>query len=48
MTLAMFTLVVFTLVVGSTTGAFTNAFNDLNTFGGGFDVRASTSPASRS
>jgi putative ABC transport system permease protein len=45
-TLAMFTLVVFTLVVGATTsGAFTNAFNDLNSFGGGFDVRATTSPA---
>jgi putative ABC transport system permease protein len=45
-TLAMFTLVVFTLVVGATTsGAFTNAFNDMNTFGGGFDVRATTSPA---
>ena len=45
-TLAMFTLVVFTLVVGATTsGAFTNAFNDLNTFDGGFDVRATTSPA---
>jgi putative ABC transport system permease protein len=45
-TLAMFTLVVFTLVVGATTtGAFTNAFNDLNAFGGGFDVRATSSPA---
>jgi len=45
-TLAMFTLVVFTLVVGATTsGAFTNAFNDLDSFGGGFDVRATTSPA---
>jgi putative ABC transport system permease protein len=45
-TLAMFTLVVFTLVVGSTTsGAFANAFNDLNVFGGGFDVRATSSPA---
>ena len=45
-TLAMFTLVVFTLVVGATTsGAFTNAFNDLESFGGGFDVRATTSPA---
>jgi putative ABC transport system permease protein len=46
-TLAMFTLVVFTLVVGATTsGAFTNAFNDLDEFGGGFHVRATTSPAS--
>ncbi len=45
-TLAMFTLVVFTLVVGSTTsGAFTNAFNDMQVFGGGFDVRATSSPA---
>jgi putative ABC transport system permease protein len=45
-TLAMFTLVVFTLVVGATTsGAFTNAFNDLKVFGGGFDVRATSSPA---
>ncbi len=45
-TLAMFTLVVFTLVVGATTsGAFTNAMNDIDTFGGGFDVRATTSPA---
>ena len=46
-TLAMFTLVVFTLVVGAiTTGSFVNAFNDLNSFGGGFDVRATTSPGS--
>jgi putative ABC transport system permease protein len=45
-TLAMFTLVVFTLVVGATTsGAFTNALNDQNVFGGGFDVRATSSPA---
>lgn len=45
-TLAMFTLVVLTLVTGATTsGAFTNAFDDLENFGGGFDVRASTSPA---
>jgi putative ABC transport system permease protein len=45
-TLAMFTLVVFTLVVGATTsGAFMHAFNDVGAFGGGFDVRASTSPA---
>jgi putative ABC transport system permease protein len=40
-TLAMFTLVVFTLVTGTTTvTAFTNAFNDVETYGGGFDVRA--------
>ena len=45
-TLAMFTLVVFTLVVGATTtGAFTNAFNDLNAFGGGFDVLATAAPS---
>jgi putative ABC transport system permease protein len=45
-TLAMFTLVVFTLVVGSTiTGSMVNAFNDLNAFGGGFDVRADVSPS---
>src|SRR4029453_2689133 len=45
-TLAMFTLVVFTLVVGATTsGAFTNAFNDMDVFGGGFDIRATSSPA---
>jgi putative ABC transport system permease protein len=43
MTLAMFTLVVFTLVVGVvTTNAFTDAFNDINTYGGGFDMRAET------
>jgi len=45
-TLAMFTLVVFTLVVGGTvSGAFIAASNDLDTFGGGFDVRATSSPA---
>ncbi len=45
-TLAMFTLVVFTLVVGATTsGAFVNAFNDMDAFGGGFDVRATASPS---
>jgi putative ABC transport system permease protein len=43
-TLAMFTLVVFTLVVGSTiTGSMVNGFNDVQTFGGGFDVRADVS-----
>jgi putative ABC transport system permease protein len=42
-TLAMFTLVVFTLVAGTTTvTAFTNAFNDVETYGGGFDIRATT------
>ncbi|SEO84608.1 ABC transporter permease [Trujillonella endophytica] len=46
-TLAMFTLVVFTLVVGSTTtNAFTGAFDDVESYGGGFDVQASTSPFS--
>jgi putative ABC transport system permease protein len=45
-TLAMFTLVVFTLVVGATTtGSFVNGFNDLQAYGGGFDVRATVSPA---
>jgi putative ABC transport system permease protein len=45
--LAMFTLVVFTLVVGAiTTVSFQNGFNDLNEFGGGFDVRATASPVS--
>jgi putative ABC transport system permease protein len=46
-TLAMFTLVVFTLVVGAiTTGSFVQGFNNLDGFGGGFDVRTTTSPAS--
>ena len=45
-TLAMFTLVVFTLVVGSTiTGSMVNAFNDVQAFGGGFDIRADASPS---
>jgi putative ABC transport system permease protein len=45
-TLAMFTLVVFTLVVGSTiTGSMVNAFDDVATFSGGFDVRADASPS---
>ena len=44
--LAMFTLVVFTLVVGATTtGSFVQSANDLRAFGGGFEVRASVSPA---
>ena len=47
MTLAMFTLVVFTLVTGTvTSGSFVNAFDDLDTFGGGYQVRATVSPAS--
>jgi len=42
-TLAMFTLVVFTLVTGaSMTGSFMKAFGDLDAFGGGFQVRATT------
>jgi putative ABC transport system permease protein len=45
-TLAMFTLVVFTLVVGATTtGSFVHAVDNVSVFGGGFDVRATTSPA---
>jgi putative ABC transport system permease protein len=45
-TLAMFMLVVFTLVVGSTiTGSMLNAFNDVQAFGGGFDIRANVSPS---
>jgi putative ABC transport system permease protein len=43
----MFTLVVFTLGVGAmTSGSFVHAFNDVDSFGGGFDVRASSSPGS--
>ena len=46
-TLAMFTLVVFTIVVGSiTTSSFVGAMDNLDAFGGGFDVRATASPAS--
>ena len=45
-TFTMFTLVVFTLVSGATiSGAFVNAFDDTESFGGGFDVRADTAPA---
>jgi putative ABC transport system permease protein len=45
-TLAMFMLVVFTLVVGATTtGAFTSAFDNVDSFGGGFDVHATASSA---
>jgi putative ABC transport system permease protein len=45
-TLAMFTLVVFTIVVGATTsGAFLRAIDDPERFGGGFDVRAETALA---
>jgi putative ABC transport system permease protein len=46
-TLAMFTLVVFTIVVGSiTTSSFLHAMDNPQAFGGGFDVRATASPAS--
>jgi putative ABC transport system permease protein len=45
-TMAMFMLVVFTLVTGTVIpSAFTNAFNNVDTFGGGFDVRVATAPA---
>jgi putative ABC transport system permease protein len=45
-TLAMFTLVVFTLVTGTVSnGSFIHASQNEETFGGGFDVRASTSGA---
>jgi putative ABC transport system permease protein len=45
-TLAMFTLVVFTLVTGvASNGSFIAAMDDTETFGGGFDVRASTGGA---
>jgi putative ABC transport system permease protein len=47
MTLAMFTLVVFTVVVMSTVNdAFRAAFDDVETYGGGFDIRATTVTAS--
>ncbi len=43
-TLAMFTLVVFTLVTGTATpNSFSEAFNNVDEFGGGFQVRAGTS-----
>lgn len=43
MTLAMFTLVVFTVVVMSVTNnAFMTAFDDVDTYGGGFDIHATT------
>jgi putative ABC transport system permease protein len=46
-TLAMFMLVVFTLVVGGTiSGSFVRSFDDVETFGGGFDVRASSAAVS--
>ncbi len=46
-TLAMFTLVVFTVVVGATTSsAFLHAVDNVEEFGGGFDVRAEVAPGS--
>ncbi len=46
-TLAMFTLVVFTIVVGATTSrAFLSAVDDVDAFGGGFDVTAQVAPTS--
>ena len=46
-TIALFTLVVFTLVVGATTSdAFNRALDDQNAFGGGFQVRAEVAPSS--
>jgi putative ABC transport system permease protein len=46
-TLAMFTLVVFTLVTGATTTtSFVNGVNNPSTYGGGFDIRATISPTS--
>jgi putative ABC transport system permease protein len=44
-TLAMFTLVVFTLVVGAViSGSFIHTMNNVDKFGGGFDVRAEAAP----
>ena len=46
-TLAMFTLVVFTIVVGATTSrAFLRAVDDVDAFGGGFDVTTQVAPTS--
>jgi putative ABC transport system permease protein len=46
-TMAMFMLVVFTLVTGSTIpSAFIRSFDNVERFGGGFDVRVTTAPAS--
>jgi putative ABC transport system permease protein len=44
-TLAMFTLVVFTLVVGAVaSGSFIAVMDDVDRFGGGFEIRAQTAP----
>ena len=46
-TLAMFMLVVFTLVVGATiSGSFVRSFDDMGLFGGGFDIRAGSAAVS--
>jgi putative ABC transport system permease protein len=46
-TIGLFTLVVFTLVTGaSISTSFVSAINDEETFGGGYDVTAQTSPLS--
>jgi putative ABC transport system permease protein len=46
-TLAMFTLVVFTLVMGATTsGSFISAYDDEREFAGGFEIRADSVAAS--
>src|SRR5690606_252139 len=45
MMLAMFTLVIFTLVTGGTiSGSFIRSLDDVERFGGGFDVRAVAAP----
>jgi putative ABC transport system permease protein len=45
-TLAMFTMVVFTLVTGTVaSGSFNHAFEDVEKYGGGYDVRAGTGAA---
>jgi len=47
MVIALFTLVVLTLTVGTTTsGAFNDAFDDQSSFAGGFDIRAVSAPIS--
>jgi putative ABC transport system permease protein len=44
-TMAMFMLVVFTLVTGSTIpSAFVRAFDNVHRFGGGYDIRVTTAP----
>jgi putative ABC transport system permease protein len=45
-TMSMFMLVVFTLVTGSTIPtAFISSFDNVDRFGGGFDIRVTTAPA---